>query len=86
VSGNSSSIGKPSWFVLAFGAGAAWIAWQWKDGGRHAAAGKSAPVRTVIVHTVTTHVTHSGMPGWGMVVIAVVALGVLCALTLGRSS
>jgi hypothetical protein len=45
-----------------------------------------SPARTVIVHTITTKVIHSGMPGWGMVVIAVVALGVLCAVTLGRSS
>jgi hypothetical protein len=32
-----------------------------------------------------SHVTHSGLPGWGMVVIAVVALGILCSLMWRRT-
>jgi type IV secretory pathway VirB2 component (pilin) len=51
--------------------------------GQHPSVAVSKP-RTVtrVVHETVTKVVqeHSGMPGWGMVVLGVVALGVLCAI------
>lgn len=73
--------------ALVFGLGiGAWLVLRDEKAARHhaAAAPRPVPVHTVIVHDVTTRVVHSGMPGWGIVVIAVVALGVLCAITLAR--
>lgn len=54
------------------------------------AAAPKPSTRTVIIHQTVTKVIHaaghSGLPAWAIVVVAVVALGTLCALTLGRSS
>ena len=76
----------PSAFALGLGVGAILILSGEKTDHHVAAAPKPAPVRTVIVHSVrtvhvvTTHVVHAGMPGWGMAVVAVVALGIVCSL------
>lgn len=70
---------------LAVLASAAFAVWRWRTGSPQPPAPAEPATRTVYVHTVTTHVVHSGMPGWGMVVIAVVALGVVCSLAWRRS-
>ena len=52
------------------------------------AAAPKPVTRTVYVHQTVTKVVqvagHTGLPPWAWVVIAVVALGALCGLTLGR--
>lgn len=83
-------IGKPTWIVLAFGAGAAWIAWNWKDGASHTAAAKVAPARTVVIHETVTRVVHaaahSPVSGTDIVLIAIAALVVFLVLALnGRA-
>lgn len=82
---------KPTVLVAGLGIGA--IVILWSEGPRHHAAAPAAPkpvTRTVIVHQTVTKVVHvaghAGLPPWAIVVIAVVALGALCGLTLGRSS
>lgn len=76
--------------ALVFGLGiGAWLVLRDEKASQHHAAAvapRPVPVHTVIVHSVTTRVVHAGMPGWGMVVIAVVALGVACAVFTTRRS
>jgi len=68
--------GSATALVFGLGIGAWLILRDEKTAAHHpAAAPRPVPAPTVIVHSVTTRVVHAGMPGWGMVVIAVVASG-----------
>jgi hypothetical protein len=81
-------MGKPT--VLAAGLGLGAILILWSDKPPHPAAAPKPVTRTVYVHQTVTKVIqvagHTGLPPWAWVVIAVVALGALCGLTLGRNS
>ena len=80
-------MGKAALVVLGAAAGAILILES-----QHPAPPAAAPApatRTVIVHQTVTRIVqvagHTGLPPWAIVVIAIVAFGTLCALSLGRS-
>jgi hypothetical protein len=80
-------MGKPT--VLAAGLGIGAILILWSDKPPYPAAAPKPVTRTVIIHQTVTKVVHvaghTGLPPWAIVVIAIVALGTLCALTYGRA-
>jgi hypothetical protein len=81
-------MGKPALVVLGAAAGAILILESQRPAPR--AAAPAPATRTVIVHQTVTRIVqvagHSGLPPWAIVIIAVVALGTLCALRYGRTS
>jgi hypothetical protein len=87
MTARNGRVGKPSWIVLAFGAGACWYAYEhWNTPAPKAAA---APVtRTVVVHQVVTKVVHaaahSPVSGTDIVLMVIASLVVVLVLGLNR--
>lgn len=82
-------MGKPT--VLAAGLGIGAILILWSEGPQHHAAAPAGPkpvTRTVIVHQTVTRVVQSGSHpnGIEITIIALFALAIFCAITLGRRS
>jgi hypothetical protein len=82
MAGQSHRIGKPTWIVLAFGVGACWYAAEhWNT----SPAAKPAPAKVVVIHETVTKVAHAaGGLNWPEALVAIVALGILCAVMFGR--
>lgn len=77
--------GKPTALVFGLGIGAILILWSEKP--QHPAAAPKPVTRTVVVHETVTRVVHaaahSGL-NWPEAAVAIVALGILCAVMFGR--
>jgi hypothetical protein len=83
---SNGSVGKFSWIMLAFGAGACWYACEHWNTPAPKAAAAPGPVRTVIVHTVTQAASgpHSPVSGTDIVLMVIASLVVVLVLALNR--